>query len=766
MSQEEEIPPLCADIGNEDTLSVESEDNSSVKVTDISQDKLVTENLSEVNSTSEQNRIMFKKPVFIGPRKGKIGKVQICKSPCISESSDEKNYEVEDSEKISDSESNSPGLNNSDVDKSVKSVKKVPKISPAQKLNESCIPLPYKEPKWSGLPTCKYSFEVLKNGGIIETIDLSTKPFIVFGRLGTCDVPMAHPTISRFHAVLQYRIDNTDDAVGYYIFDLGSTHGTFLNKYRIKPNHYVRVHVGHLLKFGGSSRMYILQGPAEDMEQESDLTVTELKEKYREEKLARELLELKELEDQQLREEKEMNEGIDWGMGEDAEDEADLSENPFAAAPNEELYLDDPKKTLRGWFEREGYDLEYNVEEKGFGQFLCRIELPVENAKGGTIVAESLVKGKKKEAVVQCALEACRILDRYGLLRQAKHESRKRKAKNWEENDFYDSDEDEFLDRTGAVEKKRQQRMRAAGKLETQTETYDSLVKKQEELASKIVAIENELQELSNSKKNKADISEDEDALDAFMSNLSSQVPDDKLISKLKSQLLQLRKEEVHVKKLVSIACPASLPILVDSPETSAPSSLLLRKKIPVRSLKHKGQLSVVEHVAKLNTCEESASTIEEEEEEEDDKRKQHEVDFEQERKIVHNNDSGNGGSTVDSKRKASNNLESNLIPDKNSVKQNTEDPQIKDSFKVNEECDNQTVKEKNVIGPTLPPENFKQLEETGSKRKKKVRPRPNRKSMKQYEKDMSSDPNYSMWVPPEDQSGDGKTKLNEKYGY
>lgn len=139
----------------------------------------------------------------------------------------------------------------------------------------------YIEPKWSMPPDAndKYSIEILKNGTIVETIvDLQKQSHWLIGKLPDNHIKMAHPTISRYHAVLQFRpvikndSDSDDDDIkeeeaakkpeiesGWYLYDLNSTHGSFVNKSRIPPKTYVRVRVGYMLKFGASTRRLILQ---------------------------------------------------------------------------------------------------------------------------------------------------------------------------------------------------------------------------------------------------------------------------------------------------------------------------------------------------------------------------------------------------------------------------------------------------------------------------------------------------------------------------
>ncbi|XP_069743844.1 kanadaptin isoform X2 [Narcine bancroftii] len=432
-------------------------------------------------------------------------------------------------------------------------------------------PLPYVEPPWGGLAEAPYSFEVLKDGSIVAEISLNLKSFYVVGRLPVCDISLEHPSISRYHAVVQHRrVADGESGTGFYIYDLGSTHGTLVNKEKVEPNCYCRLNVGHVIKFGGSTRLLILQGPEEDKEAESEFTVTELKQRSRRHKqLEKRMLgEDSDEEDdaisvsvEQLRKPvAKAASGCTWGIVDDAvEDESE--ENPYSIEFQEDreaFYIKDPKKALQGFFDREGEELEYEYDEQGSGTWVCRVRLPVTDALGKELVAEVIHSGKKKEAMVQCSLEACKILDARGVLRM-EAVSRKRKSKNWEAEDFYHSDEDTFLDRTGAIEKKRFNRMKKAGKIEEKVETYDSLVAKLADVERKLSDIEANLK-ISGKDWSRAS---GEDSLDAFMSEIRRGAAMDSVTrKKLHVRSFELKKEQQRLQKLIKVVTPACLPEL------------------------------------------------------------------------------------------------------------------------------------------------------------------------------------------------------------
>ena len=126
---------------------------------------------------------------------------------------------------------------------------------------------PYASPEWAAaVSPGGWSLEILKDGTIVGTLILDTKTHYTIGRQqGAVDILAEHPSISRQHAVLQFRDDGA-----LMILDLHSAQGSFLNKAALPKDTFQRVRPGDMLKFGGSTRLYIVNGPDEEMTAEYD----------------------------------------------------------------------------------------------------------------------------------------------------------------------------------------------------------------------------------------------------------------------------------------------------------------------------------------------------------------------------------------------------------------------------------------------------------------------------------------------------------------
>ncbi|XP_030413160.1 kanadaptin isoform X1 [Gopherus evgoodei] len=511
------------------------------------------------------------------------------------------------------------------------------------------------------------------------------------------------------------------------------------------------------------------EGPEEDQESESELTVTQLKalRKQQQAKLEKTMLGEDSDEDEQEEKEERRNESnqsnnmsCSWGMGEDAEED-EVEENPIAIEFQEEqeaFYLKDPRKALQGFFDREGEELEYEYDDHGHNTWLCRVKLPVDDASGKQLVAEAIHSGKKKEAMIQCALEACRILDARGVLRQ-EAVSRKRKAKNWEEEDFYDSDDDTFLDRTGVVEKKRLNRMKKAGKIEEKPETFDSLV-------AKLNAAEKELSEITEKLKVSGKAQPQpasQDSLDEFMTEIKSGCSLDSVMrKKLHLRAFELRKEQQRLKGLIKIVKPAELPEL--KPQTgshsleleSKPKKLTLplfgamkggRKfklktgnlgKLPVR------RPDIPESLLKMK---DDGPEVEEEDEDEDEEQEIKAANIETQKTEL---------------KMAGEEVEQETSLPASSPGIGFQSQPISKQLKIPEnEYQVDLSQEKSQASERA----CKTFEESPKKKTKVNGPSRLQQALSssQYPED---DPDYCVWMPPAGQSGDGKTHLNEKYGY
>ena len=485
---------------------------------------------------------------------------------------------------------------------------------------------------------------------------------------------------------------------------------------------------------------------------------------------------------EQGEEESGRSKGISWGMEDDAMEEEfpDMEKNPFAElANNESLYIEDPKKCLKNWFDREGYDLDYKVEEKGFAEFYCRVELPVD---GQPNFAEAQVKGKKKEAVVQAALEACRILDRLGLLKQSQQTRLERKVKKWEDDDFYDSDEDEFLDRTGDIALKRKKRMKMAGMAKDTIETYDSLKKKYEDIEKEQEEVEVELKKVQE-RNSRAEKMSDQNDLDRYLAELKKGAQVDKgSVTKFKVKLNQLSIEKERLVKLINIAKPINMPELkTDQNNITKPKSGIMIGKI-----RSKGFVGKIKNVTKDSIAKpivvpaERTKVLEaflqedevkskkmkltdDNEDDDDDMVKPISYEIHKPTEPVKKNRIGYQP-PVSSERKLGPSVPDHI---KEAIEKSPED-ETGDGKPNNEASTAQSTDQTEQKDVSEESDVLKKKRgDRGSKRRAKLEEstQSNTKEKEEFYK-VGMDSKYDVWLPPENQSGDGKTSLNEKLGY
>lgn len=137
-----------------------------------------------------------------------------------------------------------------------------------QQADGTSITLKYHEPADARKPSPKdvWKLYVFKGEDVVDTIDLGARSCWLVGRdIAVVDLRAEHPSISKQHAVLQFRYiekrNEFGDKTGKvkpYIIDLESANGTILNGEKIPDSRYLELRHKDMVQFGESTREYVV----------------------------------------------------------------------------------------------------------------------------------------------------------------------------------------------------------------------------------------------------------------------------------------------------------------------------------------------------------------------------------------------------------------------------------------------------------------------------------------------------------------------------
>lgn len=180
--------------------------------------------------------------------------------------SDNENYEWGGGRKMEKTDDN---LVDAPADENVE--KEIPNFGLSGKLTEDTnkvngVIIKYAEPPEARRSKRLWRFYPFKGTESLQTIYLHRQSCYLIGRdKHICEMTVDHPSCSKQHAAFQYRLvpyEREDGSKGKhvlpYIIDLDSANGTFVNGKKIEPKKYVELRERDVVKFGFSTREYVL----------------------------------------------------------------------------------------------------------------------------------------------------------------------------------------------------------------------------------------------------------------------------------------------------------------------------------------------------------------------------------------------------------------------------------------------------------------------------------------------------------------------------
>ena len=623
----------------------------------------------------------------------------------------------------------------------------------------------YEEPCWASLPPSQYKFEleVIKNGVSLNKIELNKKSHFIFGRDPDVDILTLHPSCSRYHAVLQHRKNGQ-----WFLFDFGSTHFTKLNHKKLFAHKYYKIDIGNIIQFGSSQRMYILNGPKELEKEVMDQPQITRKTKTENsmESMIKQLAKRSKTEKINDNKQKTIKVNV-WGI--DEYDESDINNNDFdeqeAKTNNDtrELYnqLESKRKQHRKLEGHLRQKLSQQRSNKELNQTEC---MKIEKMRRKIDNLE--------DDIDSLSTKIAKRLKGNDYNHYDDNEDNDIFEKNSKYFDDDNDDDDDYFDRIKTIRRKkgnnsinnihhshalsRNARILNDNK-KSKVRDYDSYKDELDKLEMKISEIEQALRDIEYRKKvNIADKKEklenddkDNVEIDSILNDLKS---NDNKYSKLKRLLNDLMNEKHIALKMVNLLRPAYFQVMQNEPDR-----IRLEHKSHKHSPKHSPKRTSTSPNIKPGSLADIASKMKNEEMEKQkheqkirNETKQRLIEREEEIKKAENARIIAMKKFEEEQRK--------LKERRNLLKMRDEENKNKVGLIVYKKRNDDINKDNKLESEFAKILGKSTLHQTQMPNDDEIQ---NDDFIK-----AADDINANPWIPPSEQNGDGRTKLNDKFGY